>query len=119
MDFSGVEANCDSQLIVAASKEFVTLGVAIIEHGVLASLGFCCGRGAACIGVAGPGEHNSSLTLLPVTSGATWEQKSPTLSESASMSRNSHKKSRTKTSSWIFEDLPITMYILSLWINPR
>lgn len=97
-----MDANCGSQLIVAASKECVSLVVvARIEHNLLASLGFCCGKGAACIGVAGPGEHNSSLTLLPVISGRTWKQKPATLSESASMSRNSNKT--TKTSSWILE----------------
>lgn len=70
MDFSGVEGN-----IVAASKECIALVDATLEHEVLTSLGFCCGKGAAWIGVAGPGEHNSSLTQLPVTSGGTWKQK--------------------------------------------
>jgi hypothetical protein len=58
------EANCSSELVLAASQECVDLVVALLGHDVLASLGFCCSRGATCNGVAGPGEHNAAFTAF-------------------------------------------------------
>ena len=63
IDVGVPEANCNSELVLADSKECVAPVVALLGQGALASLGFCRGRGATCIGVAGPGEHSSAFTV--------------------------------------------------------